>query len=804
MTEFLQLCQALSRGVTPTYDCSIRAVEVLAMTEDVPTFCPLCVSKCGAIATVDGRRLLALAPDPSHPTGQALCVKGKAAPQLVHHPDRLLHPMVRTAAKGASDPGWKPVSWEQALDTVAARLTEVADAHGYESVVFSSASPSPTALSDSLDWYIRLARGLGSPNVMTYMELCGWGRYGAPLHTFGVPVPGVFMPDLDNAGCILFWGYNPSVARLTHATATAAALRRGARLVVVDPRRVGMAARADHWLRVRPGTDAALATAMTHVLLTNGWFDVDFVRRWTNAPLLVRCDIGRLLRATDVTPGGAGYVAWDAATGSPTVYDPTTGDYGVDPSVLALSGSVDVAGIRCRPVFELLAESCATMRPEIAADVTGVAAADIEAAARTLWESRPVAFYTWSGIEQHADTTQIVRAIDVLYALIGSLDVPGGNVAFTPVPTNAPSTMLAADPQDAIGASARPLGAGPFGFVTGADLYSAALDGRARALVNLGANLTIAHGDSLRGRRALAQLDFFVHADLFLSPTAELADVVLPVTSPWETEALRVGFEVDQAAQSRVQLRAQLVPPRGEARSDLRIIFDLACRLGLADQFFGGDIDQAWRHQLAPSGVTVEQLRADPAGVDVPLTTRYRKYAARGFNTPTGKVELYVERFLDVGQPPLPAYREPPCSPRSQPDLADRYPLVLTCTKTVFFSESQHRNIPALRRSATDPQLEIHPDTAARRGISAGDWVRISTPMGAVRARAKLVATLDPGVVCGQHGWWMGCEELGIADSPPFDQDGTNLNLVLPQEPADPISGSSPLRSTLCEISLLD
>jgi anaerobic selenocysteine-containing dehydrogenase len=771
--------------------------------ETVPTFCPLCVSKCGAIATVEDDRLLALAPDPSHPTGQALCVKGKAAPELVHHRDRLLRPVKRTAPKGAADPAWQSITWDEALDTVAARLLAAAEADGPESVVFASASPSPTAMSDSLDWLVRLGRAFGSPNLMTYLELCGWGRYGAPLHTFGAPVPGVFMPDLDNAGCILFWGYNPSVARLAHATATTAALRRGARLVVVDPRRVGLAGRADHWLRVRPGTDAALAMAITHVLLSNGWYDEDFVRSWTNAPLLVRDDTGRLLRAVDVFPGTDGYLAWDAAAGAPVRYDPTSGGYDADTAALALSGAVEVAGIGCRPVFQLLVESTAAMAPTTAADITGVSAEQIEAVAGTLWQSRPVAFYTWSGLEQHSNTTQTVRAIDVLYALTGSFDAPGGNVAFTPVPTNPPSTMLASTPQNAIGAAERPLGAAPLGMVCGADFYAAAADRRARVLVNFGANLALAHGDSARGRQALASLDFFVHADLFMTPTAELADVVLPVTSAWEAEALRVGFESSQAAQSRVQLRRRLVPPRGEARSDLQIIFELAVRLGLAEQFSGGDIEAAWRHQLAPSGVTLEQLRAEPGGVDVPLTTRYRKYEARGFATPTRKVELYAERFLDVGQPPLPAFVEPALSPRSRPDLASTYPLVLTCTKSLWFGETQHRNIAALRRSAPDPQLEIHPDTAAQRGIAAGDWVRITTPLGSVRARAKLVANLDPGVVCGQHGWWQACTDLDLPGYPPFSADGANLNLVLAQEPADPVSGSSPLRSTLCEVSRL-
>jgi anaerobic selenocysteine-containing dehydrogenase len=268
-----------------------------ATTTTVPTFCALCVSRCGATATIADGEFVALGPDPGHPTGQALCVKGKAAPEIVRHPDRLLHPLKRTRPKGNGDPGWQRISWDEALDTVADRLRALASDHGPESVVFGSSSPSTSSMSDSIDWVQRLQRAFGSPNLCFYMELCGWGRTLAPLYTFGAAVPGAYMPDLDAAGCIVLWGYNPSTSRLVHATGVAAALRRGARRVVVDPRRAGLATQAHAWLRVRPGTDAALALSLTSVMTDRGWYDEDFVRSWTNAPLLVREDDGRLLAA---------------------------------------------------------------------------------------------------------------------------------------------------------------------------------------------------------------------------------------------------------------------------------------------------------------------------------------------------------------------------------------------------------------------------------------------------------------------------------------------------------------------------
>jgi anaerobic selenocysteine-containing dehydrogenase len=256
-----------------------------------------------------------------------------------------------------------------------------------------------------------------------------------------------------------------------------------------------------------------------------------------------------------------------------------------------------------------------------------------------------------------------------------------------------------------------------------------------------------------------------------------------------------------------VQLRRPVAQPRGETRSDLRIIFDLATRMGLAEHFFDGDLDAARAYQLAPSGVSLEQLRAHPGGVRVSLATRYRKYAETrdgapvGFDTPSRKIELYCEELADHGYAPLPGFEEPSMSPVSRPDLAERFPLILTCAKSLHFCETQHRNVARLRSRAPDPEVEIHPETAARRGIAKGDWVWIQTPNGDVRARARFDANLDPQVVSGQHGWWQGCEDLELPGYPPFEPGSANLNLVLRQSPSDPISGSSPLRASVCDVA---
>jgi anaerobic selenocysteine-containing dehydrogenase len=292
-----------------------------------------------------------------------------------------------------------------------------------------------------------------------------------------------------------------------------------------------------------------------------------------------------------------------------------------------------------------------------------------------------------------------------------------------------------------------------------------------------------------------------------MNPTAELADVVFPITSPFEREALKIGFEISLAAQSQVQLRRAVVAPRGEARSDTEFVFGLATRLGLSDQFWGGSIEAAYRHQLGPTGVSLETLRRTPGGVRLPLQTHYRKYAEagpdgvpQGFATPTRKVELYSETFLEHGYAPLPEFREPLVGPVARPDLAARFPLILTSVKHPLFCESQHRAVPSLRKRAPHKEVELHPQTAAARAIGSGDWVSIETPDGSVRARARFNANLDPRVVCGQHGWWQACEELGAPGYDPFNEDGANLNLVISSASVDPISGTAPLRSYLCEV----
>ncbi len=802
------------------------------MSADAPNvrqvqgYCSLCIARCGTVATLTDGKFTRLDPDPTHPTGAAICAKGRAAPELVYHKDRLTRPLRRTRPKGDSDPGWEEITWDAALDQIAAAMRRIAEQHGPEAVAVSQSSGSTTAIADSGPYVRRLMNAFGTPNMVWALDLCGWGRAFATRYVFGVGTlstsVGGAMPDIAESGCLILWGYNPSFSRITHATGTVAGVKRGMKLIVIDPRNVGLANKADVWLRVRPGTDGALALGLANVMIERGWYDQEFVRAWSNGPFLVRSDTDRLLKAHELASGGdsSHFVAWDTLADRAVSYDPAAGRYDVTGEHLALRGEYTVAtingAIRCRPVFDRYAELCKKYAPELIERVCWITPSQLEEAAHTIWHARPVSYYAWSGHEHHANSTETARAMAMLYALTGSFDVAGGNVLLPAVPAGSitgeelPAAKRLAP---AIGLGERPLGPARWNSVSAQDFYRAVLDGtpyRVHGLIGFGHNMLLAQGDPVRGRAALAALDFYAHADLFMTPTAELADIVLPVASCFEREALKVGFEISADAQAHVQLRQAVVEPRGEARSDTDIIFGLAARLGLGEHFWDGNVDASYREQLSPSGITLEQLRAEPAGLRKPLITRYRKHAEsnakgdpRGFATPSRKIELWSETFLDSGYSAMPDFVEPPIGPVTRPDLAASFPLILTCAKPSLFCQTQHRALPSLRRRALHPEVELHPATAAARGIRNGDWVDVRTPAGGMRARARFSDELDPRVVVGEHGWWQGCDELGIAASDPFDATGTNFNLTVDAAVRDPVSGTPAHRSNLCEVQLV-
>ena len=775
-------------------------------SQEIPGYCTLCRSRCGTLNVVRNGVFVEVRPDAQHPTGSSICTKGKAAPELVYSTHRLKTPMRRTKPKGAGDPGWERISWDEALDTIAQRLLKIRQDSGAESVVFGISTPSGTALSDSVDWIERLVRLYGSPNISSTTEICNWHKDEAHALTFGCGMPAA---DFSNAGLILLWGHNPTHTWLAQADAIARGRAKGARLMVVDPRPIPLAKQADCWLRVQPGTDAALALGLVHLLILHGAYDHDFVRHWTNAAMLVREDNGLFLRACDLDAKAPGHPliwnekqetleAWNTAAPEPNA---SLNSCALDKQVVVKTIAGDV---KCKTVWRLLIEAVAEYTPEKVAELTGVPPEALKSAARLLSESGPVAYHAWTGVGQTTNATQTDRAIAILYALTGSFDRKGGNRLFTkpPVaPLGGLSLLPSGQIEKALGLEERPLGPPSQGKVTARDTYRAILDGKpykVRALVAFGTNHLVTQADTRIAEEAMKALEFHVHCDLFETPSARYADILLPVCSPWEREGLRVGFEINERAAAWVQWRAPIVPRQYESRSDMEIVFQLAQRLGLGAHFFDGDTEKAWNHWLAPSGIELSRLRAEKRGLEAPVFNSERRYSTasqdgrlHGFSTPTGRVEIYSEKLRIHGQAAIPGHRQPRAKDRS-------FPYYLTTAKSGYFCHSQHRALSSLRRRALYPTAEISPLLAQTHDIAEGDWISLFNDQGKARFKARIAHGLANDVVVAEFGWWQACEEMGQQELPISGEGSSNLNVLVSSDDRDPISGSVPHRAIRC------
>lgn len=785
-------------------------------------YCALCTAHCATIATVADGKVVRLDADPDHPNGGVFCIKGKAAPELVYHPDRLNFPLKRTRAKNDCDPGWKRISWDEALDDIAQRLISIRETYGPRAVALAKGTGGGTSVSDAERWLSRFINRFGSPNWVSTTHVCNWHKDTGFTYTFGVELP---TPDLAHSNAFLLWGHNPSSTSLILAHDIVAARKRGMKIVAVDPRRVGIAGQADVLLQVRPGADGALALAMIDVVITDKLYDETFVRQWTNAPFLVRTDNGNALTDSDLSTNGSPqrFVAWDESSGVPVAYDPAAGNFERQPVRPAIWGehrikAKDGNEILCRPIFAELAKLAARYSPEASAAITFVPADKVRQAARLLAENRPISMYMYNGVGQHTNATQTNRAIAVLYALLGDFDQAGGNVVFPKAPVNAVSGKEFLPKEAAeqrIGRERKPLGppAKP-GNCAAYDIFTAILEDRpypVKALLNFGSNTVMSTGDSERARTAIRAVDFAVAAELFMTPTAQLCDYVLPATSFLEMGNLTSDFKHRPQGKLHLQYRPAAVPPLAQRRSDTWIIFELAKRLGFGCDFWDGDVEAAYEHELATTGLTLNQVKASGGGITLSAPLRYRKYSApsekgvpRGFNTPDKKVELYSHSFAAHGFPPLPEYEEPLISPVSRPDIAADYPLVLTNAKFTTYIHSQLRGLSSLRKASPEPTADIHPDTAKPYGVKNKQWMIVETPRGSIRAKARVTDAITPGVVCCQHGWWQDCKDLKLSGYDAYGKASANPGLLIGSDLADPISGSLPHRSYLCRVRLAE
>ncbi len=697
------------------------------MTEQVlRSVCRICHGGCGMAVTIADGKVKAVKGDPASPMSRGwMCVKGLATPEIANHPDRLEYPLRRKGQRGEGN--WERITWDEALGEIAARLDGIRKETGPESIALGQGTGRHHYMHT-----VRFANALGTPNwYEPGLANCFIPRITVSNLTYGGFVVGDYYGDVKPK-CILFWGHNPIVSSPDGELSIAAqrALDAGSIGISVDPRRSETGKRCKLWLPVRPGTDAALALAMINTIIAEDLFDREFVGKWT---------VG----------------------------------------------------------FDELKARVSTCTPAWAEKITWVKAADIAQAARTYATNKPAILEWGLAIEQNVNSLQTVRAVSLLRALTGNIDVPGGDIlgmniirAYPTLKEKLPEGML----KKRLGGEQYKLLGGWRAFMPSAHipaLYRAMRTGdpyRIRTLMLFGNNPLATVANSREVHESLQKLDLLVATDLFMTPSAAMADYVLPAAFGPEVEQV-IGYPL--VVENMVMAQRKMVQ-RAECRQDEWIMDELSKRLGLPGS--EENLRDVMNYQLEPLGITYDELKEKVFHYP---PHEYRKFEKKGFRTPSRKVELYCKSLERLGYDPLPSFVEPPESPVSAPKLAEEFPYVLTTgSRRREFFHSEHRQIKSLRKQRPDPQVELHPDIAARHGIVHGDDVVITSPRGSIRMKALVTEDIAPGVINVEHGWWFPEKpgpEHGIFDS--------NANVLTNNAPPyDPAFGSYQLRGLLCRI----
>jgi anaerobic selenocysteine-containing dehydrogenase len=310
-----------------------------------------------------------------------------------------------------------------------------------------------------------------------------------------------------------------------------------------------------------------------------------------------------------------------------------------------------------------------------------------------------------------------------------------------------------------------------------------------KMLFFISSNPVITRANAKEVYRALEKVEFMAVADFFLTPTAELADIVLPAAT-W----LEMDYVGDFWKRHGYILPRRKVIQVGECRSDHEMLNDLAHRIGQG-QYWWDNFEKALDYILHPMNITWNDFKKMNY---IKGEVKYYKYKESGFSTPTRKFELYSTVLEKMGYDPLPQHREPPESPVNTPALFKEYPYILiTGARQPGFFHTENRQIGRLRDLHRDPIVEIHPDTALKEGIKEGDWVIIESRRGRVRQRAKLTLGRDPRIVAAQHAWWFP-EKKDTGHG--WDESNINILTDNALEGCDPAMGASNIRTLLCRI----
>jgi len=525
---------------------------------------------------------------------------------------------------------------------------------------------------------IRLANIFGSPNVVGNQDICH-----APRELSGVYTCGFYpVADLKNkTDLVLSWGSD--IIR-TNEEGTICSqildrIREGTELIVVDPMKTSLAEKARYWLQPRPGTDNALACAFLNVIINEKLYDFDFVENWTHG-------------------------------------------------------------------FPDFSNHIMQYTPEKMSEITWVPAGLIRDAARHYASAHPASILWGNALEQNVNTFETLRAIACLMAISGNLDIPGGNIQ-----ANEPdilrlgklvrSDMLPAKKNEMINAFC--------GIIPGMMTVPPALFKRAvleefpypvKGVYIMGANPLLTNADSKMTLNAFMKLDFIAVSDMFMTPTAAFADIVMPSAAAFEFNDIgHAGL-----GHGCILARPKLVDPPDECWPEIKIINEIGKRLTTRDLWYD-DYNEFLNDLLRPAGMNFAEF-ADIGHLEG--AERYKKYETSGFKTSSGKVELVLSRSQELKLPAMPSFTNLP------DDEDPNYPFVLTGKKDRFYPHSSYRSDKTLRRHSPRPTVEIHPGTAERFGIRNGDEVLFKTKTGEVSQFARISDKIHPRVIYVSYGWW--------------------------------------------------
>lgn len=719
--------------------------------------CFWCNAWCRVLVHVEDNHLVSVEEDPESPfkifPPTQACPRRMAAREWFYHPDRLKYPLKRAGEKGEGK--WQQVSWDQALDEIAAKLAGIKKEFGAEAVATTLGT-----LRTADEYRTRFFNLFGSPNVTGHSAIC----FG-PRSVIGKAIIGWFpFPKLSaDAKCVLILGREPSQSWRRIWKSVRDLKEGGAKFIVIDPRYTPSAEIADIWLQVRPGTDCALLMGMMNVIVHEGLYDKEFVGTWC---------------------------------------------YG----------------------FEQFKQRLAEYPLDKVEEITWIPAAKIQAAARLYAGTRPAAIVEGMGVEQSTNI-EVLHARYALSAITGNLDIPGGDYMSGPHPKlindremELEETLPPEQRRKQLGGQRFKLYGWPGnellqecqlrvwgkpGGVQHSDnqahpglVYRAMLTGdpyQVRGFITLASNPMIKSANTKLVYSALKSLDLHVVVDYWLTPTAELADYVLPAACAFERPYLNTVDNSDSYIIGGERALPSGIPGEYDRRTDFEFWRGLGVRLGQEERWPWTTDEAVYDYRLAPLGLSFQEFMAK-GGMELP-PPQYKKYQGIGFATPTGKVELRSTILERLGYDPLPKFVEPSESPVSRPDLAKEYPLILiTGARHQPFYHSEHRQIDSLRKMHPNPLLHIHPDVARQLGIEDGDWVWVESPRGRVTQKCQYFEGIDPRVVHAQHGWWFP-EQPG---EEPWLHGAwwSNINVCTDDDPdrCSPIVGTWPARTALCKV----